>query len=457
MLAASAHAAPRIPAAHPPQNPFLASNPGSNIHDDTWMTDTYNRRGPVAGQLTTQMGALPPSLCGSLTFDRRGRILSVCPSSVAPPVLRLIDPTTLKALAEYVMPSGPPAPGTPAYQDYTGGGYFFLDQHDRVWSATQTKHLLVLAVAAGGKSFNRVADYDLTSVVTGDERITSALPDFKGRIWFVTKKDGKVGILNTRTRKIHVLKTGEEIENSFAVDRGAVYIVSDKRMYRFSAGRGGRPHIDWAVRYRNSGIHKPSQADAGSGTTPTILPGGLVAITDNADPMDVVVYRTAKRLRKHVRRVVCQVPVFGKGASATENSLLGSGRSLIVENNYGYQDPFGPMAGTITKPGFARVDISRNREACRVAWTNRTERAPTVVPKLSTKTQLIYAYTQDPDGTGGQVWSWVALSARTGKRVFKVPAGNGLLGNNNYAGIALGPTGTAYLGTIGGISALRNG
>jgi hypothetical protein len=169
------------------------------------------------------------------------------------------------------------------------------------------------------------------------------------------------------------------------------------------------------------------------------------------------VYRTAKRLRPHVRRVVCQVPVFGKGASATENSLLGSGRSLIVENNYGYQDPFGPMAGTITKPGFARVDISRNREACRVAWTNRTERAPTVVPKLSTKTQLIYAYTQDPDGTGGQVWSWVALSARTGKRVFKVPAGNGLLGNNNYAGIALGPTGTAYLGTIGGISALRNG
>jgi hypothetical protein len=40
--------------------------------------------------------------------------------------------------------------------------------------------------------------------------------------------------------------------------------------------------------------------------------------------------------------------------------------------------------------------------------------------------------------------------------VFKVPAGNGLTGNNNYAGIALGPTGTVYLGTIGGIRALRN-
>ena len=92
-----------------------------------------------------------------------------------------------------------------------------------------------------------------------------------------------------------MLRTGEEIENSFAVDRGAVYIVSDKRMYRFS-DVNGRPHIDWQVTYRNSGIHKPGQVDAGSGTTPTIMTGGYVAITDNADPMDVVVYRTAKRL-----------------------------------------------------------------------------------------------------------------------------------------------------------------
>ena len=34
---------------------------------------------------------------------------------------------------------------------------------------------------------------------------------------------------------------GEEIENSFAVGRNGVYIVSDKRMYRFEAGRNGKP------------------------------------------------------------------------------------------------------------------------------------------------------------------------------------------------------------------------
>jgi hypothetical protein len=39
--------------------------------------------------------------------------------------------------------------------------------------------------------------------------------------------------------------------------------------------------------------------------------------------------------------------------------------------------------------------------------------------------------------------------------VFKVPAGDGTFHNNNYAGIAIGPTGNAYLGTIGGLAELK--
>ena len=160
-----------------------------------------------------------------------------------------------------------------------------------------------------------------------------------------------------------------------------MYIVSDKRMYRLSADRTGRPHIDREMSYRNSGIPKPSQVDAGSGATPTIPPGGLVAITDNADPMDAVVYRTATRLRHHQHRVVCQVPVFAKSASASENSLISSGRSLSVENNYGYQDPFGPHTGAITQPGFARMDINKHVNGCGLVWTNHTESAPSMGTK----------------------------------------------------------------------------
>lgn len=104
-------------------------------------------------------------------------------------------------------------------------------------------------------------------------------------------------------------------------------------MCRFRA-RNGKPVVQWKVKYDNSGIVKPGQADAGSGTTPTLMKGGYVAITDNADPMNVVVYRKAVRLSRGQRRVVCKVPVFDQGASATENSLMMINRSLYVENNY---------------------------------------------------------------------------------------------------------------------------
>jgi outer membrane protein assembly factor BamB len=440
------------PATTPPQNPHLARDPRSNIHNDTWMTGAYRWPGPLGNAPRAFSGLMRPAVCGSLTFHSRGYLVSVCPSIGTSPQARVIDPDTLEVLASYDLPNAPDPPGTRQYQNFAGGGYFFLDGRDRIWSATKTSHLFVLQVSHDGRTITKVGDYDLTSVLADDERISSALPDFKGRIWFVSKKNGKVGILDAKTRRITVKRLGEDIQNSFTVDRDAVYIVSSKRMYRFSARRG-RPHVDWRHTYRNSGIVKPGQADAGSGTTPDILKGGYVAIADNADPMNVVVYRKAKRPRN--KRVVCEVPVFDQGASATENSLITSGRSIFVENNYGYQDPFGPSSGAVTTPGFARVDVTKN--GCRKVWTNTTERAPSVVPKLSTETGLIYMYTRDPAPLLQQPYFWTAIDARTGATAWKVYAGSGLGFNNNYAGLALGRDGTAYLGVTSGIVALRDG
>ena len=66
-------------------------------------------------------------------------------------------------------------------------------------------------------------------------------------------------------------------------------------------------------------------------------------------------------------------------------------------------------------------------------------------------------YTRDPDPIPiGQPWFWTAIDARTGMTAYKVYAGSGLGFNNNYAGLAIGPTGTAYLGVTGGIIALRD-
>ena len=90
-------------------------------------------------------------------------------------------------------------------------------------------------------------------------------------------------------------------------------------------------------------------------------------------------------------------------------------------------------------------------------WTNTTERAPSVVPKLSTRTGLIYTYTRDPDPMPARSRTSGRRSTPHRATAYKVYAGNGPGFNNNYAGIALGPDGTAYLGVIGGMVALRDG
>ena len=119
--------------------------------------------------------------------------------------------------------------------------------------------------------------------------------------------------------------------------------------------------------------------------------------------------------------------------------------------------PFGPMTGALTAPGFARVDIRRHGHGCRKVWTNHDARAPTVVPKLSAGSGLIYTYTRPPDPIGSQGYFWTAISFRSGKTVWNRYAGSGISYNNNYAGIAIGPDRTAYLGVFGGMLSLRDG
>src|SRR5262249_29744508 len=180
---------------------------------------------------------------------------------------------------------------------------------------------------------------------------------------------------------------------------------------------------------------------------PTLLQGGYVAITDNADPMNVVVYRTAATLPPGRSRVVCEVPVFAAGKSANENSLIGAGSSLIVENNSGYYAST-TVNGAVTEPGVSRVDIDADGNGCHVVWSNTTERIPSVVSKLSLETGLIYTFTKDPDpvNTTVDAWFWAALDFESGRLVWKQLAGTGNAFNNHYAGIVLGRDGTAYVG-----------
>jgi hypothetical protein len=158
-------------------------------------------------------------------------------------------------------------------------------------------------------------------------------------------------------------------------------------------------------------VQKPGQGSAGSGTTPTLMGDGLVAITDNADPMNVLVYRRGSGA------LICRQPVFAKGASATDQSLIGTGRSLVVENNYGYSGPAATEQGKTTAPGLERVDLDAGG-GCHTGWRS-AERAPSVVPKLSARNGLVYTYTKDPQPSNADGWYLTALDFRTGATVYK--------------------------------------
>jgi hypothetical protein len=387
--------------------------------------------------------------CASVTFDSRGRIVTVC-VGLEGPKLFLLDARTLETLASFPLPPRVPGAGN-IFNDFAGGGYFYLDERDRAVIPTTTRHLYVIRQTGDGFALER--DFDLTGAVPIGDKIVSALPDWSGRFWFVSQK-GVVGTVDRVSGAVSALPLNEPITNSFAVgEDGGVYVVSDAALYRFDATSSGSPAVTWREVYANSGISKPGQVGPGSGTTPTLLGGRWVAITDNADPMNVVVYLRAPAVSG--ARKLCEQPVFARGASATDNSLIGAGRSLVVENNYAYTGPAATQDGKTTAPGIERVDIDGDGSGCRSVWRSN-ERAPTVVPKLSAANGIVYTYTKDPQPNDADAWYLTALDFRTGRTQYKRLGGEGLGHNNNYAPITLGPDGTAYVGVLGGLIALRD-
>jgi len=306
----------------------------------------------------------------------------------------------------------------------------------------------VVAQNAAGDRFVRERDYDLTGAMAQDDKIVSALPAWTGEIVFVTEQ-GVVGAINPGSGATTVLPLDETITNSFAVDEtGGIYIVTTKAMYRLELADTGAPEVTWREEYANIGATKPGQTSSGSGTTPTLVNDEWVAITDNADPMNVVVYRRGRDVAGD--RQVCSVPVFETGASATDNTLIAADRALIVTNNYGYGGPVVSAAGGVSEPGIDRVDIDADGSGCHAVWQNRTDRSPSAVPKMSLANGLVYIVSRETKGLGDS-WYLNALDFRTGDSVFKQRYGTGFGYNVNYAPVSLGPDGTAYVGALGGL------
>jgi hypothetical protein len=361
-----------------PAHPFMAANERSNIHNDAYMTDSFSVGGPADGDLT--MTTKPMNrLCVTIAFDSRGAIRTLCTGADGGRAVYLLDPVTLATNASYELPSS-------MNIGAAGAGYFYVDNLDRMVVPTVNKHIYRMEATGNPPVLRFETDFDLTSL-PDPAHIESALPDWSGRLWFVTE-EGVVGTVEkgAAPKTVSLAQTdgtamvSEGVFNSFAVDEtGGVYVVSDYALYRLDADKNGNPAVTWREAYDRGTRQKPGQFSQGSGTTPTLIGPDYVAITDNAEPrMNVLLYKRQRSVDGN--RLVCRVPVFGEGESATENSLIAFGNSIIVENNYGYTKPK-YFIGKLSKPGIARIDYSPDGR-CRNVW-NADMVVPSVVSKYS--------------------------------------------------------------------------
>ncbi len=427
------------------QNPGLAANPWNSIHNDSWATDAYATPAGPADPLNAPVDSLfTGGDCATITFDSRGRLITLC-SSLTTVIAYVVDPADLSVIHQAQVGTR-----TPDLTDFSGGGYFVLDERDRIVFPAAGGVITVLDTADGIALAEQIQVGD---TLAEGEKVTSVLPDWQDRYWYVGSK-GTVGVVAAKDgipRAVNL--SGESIENSFAVTEDGIFVVTGAAAYRLSAQPTEAPSVDWRTPYDVGTRQKPGQTSRASGTTPTVFAGGrLVAYTDNADPrMNVVVATT------DTGRQTCLQPVFADGVSASENSIIAAGTTLVVENNYGYRPAItSTSGGHSTTPGLAAIDVDPKTGRCRPRWENDDITIPSLVSKATLSGNLVLTYSKPPNAWGVDAWYFTAVDLDTGTIAWQRLAGPGIPFNNHYAAGYLSPAGDMVVGTVNGLVVLRN-
>lgn len=307
-------------------------------------------------------------------------------------------------------------------------GYFVMDNHGRVIVIENDTDIVFLKKNAA-REIETVRRWPMCERLRSrlapqiaNQVMAQVFPDFEQGYWIMalgSEEDGVpayAGRINDEgeIEDVHNF-TGEIIENGMAVDASGAYIVTDHAIYKFSHGTGGSLNIDWRNEYRRASVVKPGTENLsrhGSGSTPTLLGDrdDLVAYTDNADErVNLVVLDRASGEK------VCEQPLFEAGASANENTVVGYGDSIIVQNWYGSPPYDGDLLGL--KPGLWRVDVYENRSGCEIVWQN-DEFATSATIRLSTRTGLLYGTVQT--GEDDQ-YAMAFVDFQSGETLRKVP------------------------------------
>ncbi|PKH37890.1 hypothetical protein SAMN05192575_101962 [Nocardioides alpinus] len=406
----------RIPAASgATTNPHLA--PASST-----------RVGPLGLQPEVETSWLGLQRCGHLELTSADRLVGLCTDRTGPS-LRLVDPDSMRPTATRVLP------------DTAGdcaGDAFHLDSADRAVVATTDRRVLaVRTTAAKGAAELAVDDtWDLKPYVPFGDCLVALTQDWAGRLWWVSR-DGLVGTIATDTGEVRVIDVGEDVRRDLVADEGGVYVVTDAALHRFTAGPDGTPQAAWRTAY-----------DGTSGSAPVLVDGGAVAITDSADGRLGVLF-----VAREGGAVICRQPVFGKDEGSTHSDLASLGAGVVVTNNHGYTSPRSTVLGFASDPGIARVDLLDG--TCVERWTSDAV-SPGAGVTASRPQGLLYAWTKRPSLLGVSAWYLTSLDAETGRSMWSVRTGTGLLAGSDDSQVMLGAGGTAWLGTLAGLVRVRD-
>ncbi|MEZ5168408.1 MAG: PxKF domain-containing protein [Acidimicrobiales bacterium] len=407
----------------PPPHPALGLDGAATMHGDSVSSDTTPLAGPGARPLQSTFANLG-GVCTVVLIRHDGKPMTVCTAVGNQPQVRLLDRSSGATLAQVNLTPG---------GAFTGA-YAFMDAQDRVIVSDGSYGLIRISATDGPGGWSLTAETvaslasqilppaSCVPVGTLCDTIIGLDPGVGDDVWFATRR-GRVGYVDLGTGAIHSFQApaGEVIANSISTTNdGRVGVASTRAVYLLTKNSlTGDVVVSWRAAYANAGVLKPGQLSIGSGTSPTFFGPGAgdeyLTIVDNAAPQEnVVVFDAAA---DSGGRVVCSVPVFDAGLSATENSEIAIENTIITASTYGYPYPGLPPSPAGFHGGMARVDVNASGTGCDTVWTNTVRSA--AVPKLSVPDQLVYTVERrNPAGgdalSATDTYSFLAIDVETG-------------------------------------------
>jgi hypothetical protein len=405
-------AAPHPIVSEAPQNPHRAAGASAS------------RPGPLGLQPEVDTAWLGTQRCGDLAPTSSGVLVARCTDGPTA-LLRLVDPETRRITATHDL-------GEVDDDAACADDAFYVDDRDRAVVAAERT---VSAYATAGSELDVDVTWDLKPWIPFGDCVVGIAPDWSGLVWWVSR-NGLVGTIEPTSGRVAVLDLAEPVRHGLAVDEGGAYVVSDAALLRLAAAADGTPEVRWRT------------DNADSGSAPVLLDGGVVAVTDEQDGRLGVVF-----LARDSGAALCRQPVFEKGAGATDSTLASLGRGVVVANNHGYSSPRSTLLGFTSDAGIARVDLAGR--GCVVRWTSDAV-SPSSGATASWPTGLVYAWTKRPTLTGVSAWYLTALDAASGRAMWSVRTGTGLMAGSDGSRITLGADGSAWLGTLVGLVRVRD-